>query len=134
MGVPLRNTQVSDGGIGSHRLPSQLELCVEKGVKFINISPLRSDASESINAEWLPINPGTDVALMLGLAHTIISNNLHDLKFLADYTCGFEKVHSYLLGRDDGEPKTAEWASQICGISADRIRRFSVRNGLIIVP
>ena len=125
-GVPLRNTQVSDGGIGSHRLPSQLELCVEKGVKFINISPLRSDASESINAEWLPINPGTDVALMLGLAHTIISNNLHDLKFLADYTCGFEKVHSYLLGRDDGEPKTAEWASQICGISSDRIRDLAL--------
>ena len=134
-GVPLRNTQVSDGGIGSHRLPSQLKHCTDKGVRFVNISPLKSDAAESINAEWYSIKPGTDVALMMGLAHTIISNNLHDVEFLNRYTCGFEKVQSYLFGENDDEPKTAEWASQICGISAEKIKKlaFEMANGRTMI-
>ena len=126
-GIPLRNTQVSDGGIGSHRLPNYLNQCAEKGVRFINISPLRSDASDAIDADWFPIRPGTDVALMLGLAHTIVSNNLHDEEFLNRFTCGFEKVQSYLLGEDDGELKSAEWASKICGIEAEKIKELALK-------
>ena len=125
-GVPLRNTQVSDGGIGSHRLPEVLEKCSDRDVRFVNISPLKSDSLDSINAEWLPIKPGTDVALMMGLAHTIISESLHDIEFLTRYTCGFDTVQSYLLGESDSIPKTAEWASLICGIDAEKIEELAV--------
>ena len=125
-GVPLRNTQVSDGGIGSHRLPNVLNKCSERDIRFVNVSPLKSDASEMINAEWIPITPGTDVALMMGLAHTIITENLHDIEFLARYTSGYDKVQSYLLGKSDGVPKDATWASTICGIDAEKIKELAL--------
>ncbi len=69
-GVPLRNTQVSGGGIARHQVRDDLIACAEAGVKFVNFSPLKSDAVDAVNAEWLAPRPGSDTAIMMGLAHT----------------------------------------------------------------
>ena len=124
-GVPIRNGQISDGGIHKHRLPENLKACADAGIKFINISPLRSDLMPDLSAEWLPAHPGTDTALMMGIAHTLLSEGLHDQSFLDRYTVGFSKVATYLTGKLDGSPKTAEWAERMSGISAERIRKLA---------
>lgn len=121
-GMALRNTQVSDGGVARHRMTGNLEACANAGVSFVNISPLRSDAAEVLNAEWLPARPGSDTALMMGLAHTLLKEDLHDPAFLARYTTGFDKVRSYLMGGTDGQPKDADWAAGLTGVAADTIR------------
>ena len=120
-GMAKRNTQVSDGGVAKHRMVDNLQACTKAGVRFVNFSPLKTDAAEEIGAEWLPPLPGTDTAIMMGLAHTLLAENLHDQAFLARYTVGFEKVAAYLAGEEDGVVKDAKWASEISGISADRI-------------
>ncbi len=74
---------------------------------------------------WLPIRPNTDVAMMLALAHTIVSEGLHAKDFLAQYTVGFSRFERYLLGQDDGTPKSAEWAADITGIDADYTRSLA---------
>ena len=66
-GVPLKNGQISQGGAGAHVQKSGLRAAHAAGVQFVNISPLRSDLMDEVDAEWLPIRPNTDVALMLGL-------------------------------------------------------------------
>ena len=71
--------------------------------------------------------PNTDVALMLGLAHTLVSEGLHDRDFLDLYTVGFRKFERYLVGADDGTPKSAEWAAAITGIDAETIRTLARR-------
>ena len=124
-GLPHRNTQVSDGGLSLHRAAGALSKCAAKGVRFINISPLRSDLDETLCSEWLPPQPGSDTAVMMGLAHTLIEEGLHDRAFLDQYTVGFNKVEEYLLGRADGVVKSADWASEISGVSADRLRRLA---------
>src|SRR5690606_19764233 len=98
-----------------------------KGVEIISITPVRDDTPEITRATWLPIRPNTDVAMMIGLAHTLVSESLHDRDFLARYSVGFERFERYLLGSDDGTPKTAEWAAAITGIDADTIRNLARR-------
>lgn len=120
-GMAERNTQVSDGGVAKHRMIDNLHACAEAGVQFINFSPLRSDAAEEIGAEWLPPCPGTDTAIMMGLAHTLLTKGLHDEAFLARYTVGFDRVAAYLRGENDGVAKDAAWAAAISGIPEARI-------------
>ncbi|WP_305969050.1 MULTISPECIES: molybdopterin-dependent oxidoreductase [unclassified Mameliella] len=126
-GMALRNTQVSDGGVARHRMSDNLAACAKAGVSFVNISPLRTDAEEVLNAEWMPVRPGSDTALMMGLAHTLLVENLHDPEFLNTYAVGFDKVETYLLGHEDGAPKDADWAAEQTGIEAEAIRALARR-------
>jgi biotin/methionine sulfoxide reductase len=64
---------------------------------------------------------------MLGLAHTLVQENLHDRKFLDSYCVGFPAFESYLLGTTDGQPKSAEWAAGITGVAGERVRRLARR-------
>jgi biotin/methionine sulfoxide reductase len=120
-GMAIKNADVHGGGIGAHVVRPKLSGASARGARFISVSPLKDDFPIEVNAEWQPIIPGTDVALMLGLAHVLASENLHDREFLARYTVGYERFEDYLLGRSDGLPKTAEWAAGICGIDVDTI-------------
>lgn len=124
-GIPLRNTQVSGGGIAQHSVRDDMQACVDAGVEFVNFSPLRTDAAASLGAEWLPPRPGSDAAIMMGLAHTLLSEGLHDEGFLAQYTVGFDKVAAYLNGEMDGVVKSAEWAEAQSGIDAVRLRSLA---------
>jgi len=125
-GMAMRNMQIAAGGVARHRLPDYMRQCVQKGVRFINFSPLKTDIADNVKAEWLPPKPGSDVAVMMGLAHTLITEELHDAAFLETYTVGFDRMRAYLLGEVDGVVKDAQWAESQSGISAARIRQLAV--------
>jgi anaerobic dimethyl sulfoxide reductase subunit A len=129
--------------------------CKEAGAKFIAIDPYYSNSIQALADEWIPIRPGTDHPMLLGMAYTLITeddpitNPLIDWDFLNRYTVGFDKDHmpadakdptenfkDYVLGLDEeGNPapkghrnypaKTPEWASQICGVDPRRIRSLA---------
>ncbi|MBX9699303.1 MAG: molybdopterin-dependent oxidoreductase, partial [Acetobacteraceae bacterium] len=120
-GVPAKNAQISAGGAVEHRVPAALRRMAAKGCRFVNISPTRDDLDIGAEFEWIPIRPGTDTALMLALAHVLLTEGLHAPEFLARCTTGFERFAPYLLGEADGQPKTPDWASAITGIPAARI-------------
>ncbi len=124
-GMAERNTQVSDGGFARHRMQGNLDTCLQNGVEFINISPLRTDFREG--AQWMPARPGSDVALMMGLAHTLLVNGLHDQAFLDRYTVGFDQFKAYLSGETDGQVKDADWAAKQADIPAQDIRDLAIK-------
>ncbi|MEM5318587.1 molybdopterin-dependent oxidoreductase [Paraburkholderia sp. JHI869] len=126
-GAHVKNMQIDPGGAVMHETEQWMNRIASANVEFINISPSRDNASEVLKAEWLPIVPNSDTAMMLGLAHVLVSENLHDQQFLATYCEGFEPFRRYLLGESDGIPKDATWASRICGVSADTIRGLARR-------
>jgi biotin/methionine sulfoxide reductase len=126
-GLPLKNTAVKPGGISRHQVPGYLRRATERGVEFVLFSPLRDDLPPFVPAQWHPLVPGTDVAVMLGLAHTLITERLHDTAFLDRYCVGFERFEKYVLGVVDGQPKTPEWAAQISEIPAEAIRDLARR-------
>jgi biotin/methionine sulfoxide reductase len=126
-GMALRNSQVNDGGLGAHNSPGAQQRARAAGVDFVSVSPLRTDAAAFLDATWLPARPGTDVAIMLGLAHTIVSAGLHDREFLDRCTIGWPKFQEYLLGHTDGKAKDADWAAAISGLAADNLRSLARR-------
>ncbi|GAA9085261.1 hypothetical protein Taitung32_13560 [Helicobacter pylori] len=95
------------------------------GIKFISIDPIYTETAQAFDAEWIPIRPNTDVALMLGMMHYLYMSNQYDKAFIAKYTDGFDKFLPYLLGESDNAPKTLEWASQITGVSAEKIKELA---------
>src|SRR5215469_15512753 len=120
-GMALKNNDVGGGGTGEHIALARLRAARRRGAEFHLIGPLRDDLPPEIEAAWHPIRPGTDVALMLGIAHTLVTEELHDRPFLDRFCVGYEIFESYLLGRGDGQPKNAAWAAAICGLPADEI-------------
>ncbi|MCH4602370.1 molybdopterin guanine dinucleotide-containing S/N-oxide reductase [Helicobacter pylori] len=95
------------------------------GIQFISIDPIYTETAQAFNAEWIPIRPNTDVALMLGMMHYLYTSNQYDKAFIAKYTDGFDKFLPYLLGESDNTPKTLEWASQITGVNAEKIKELA---------
>jgi anaerobic selenocysteine-containing dehydrogenase len=88
------------------------------GAKLVVIDPYRTRTAEC--ADWyLPINPGTDAALALGMMHVIIGENLHDAGYVAKYTLGFEQLREKV--KEYSPERVAHWT----GISADDIRKLA---------
>jgi anaerobic selenocysteine-containing dehydrogenase len=88
------------------------------GAKLVVIDPYKTRTAEC--ADWyLPINPGTDAALALGMMHIIIGENLHDADYVSKYTVGFERL------REKVKEYPPERVSQWTGIAADDIRKLA---------
>jgi biotin/methionine sulfoxide reductase len=115
-GLPLRNTQVAYGGITEHNSARDMQLANERGVRFCNISPLQEDVPAWLNAQTIMPRPGTDVALMLGLAYVLEQESLLDREFLRTHCMGYDRFREYLLGHSDGVAKTPDWAAQIADV------------------
>jgi anaerobic dimethyl sulfoxide reductase subunit A len=96
-------------------------LAKERGVRFILVDPRFTESAAILANQWIPILPGTDVAMLIAMAYIIIQEKLCDEAFLHKYTYGFEKFRSYCLGVEDGIPKTPAWAEAICGVRAEVI-------------
>ena len=95
-----------------------IEEARRQGAKLVVIDPYRTRTAKC--ADWyLPINPGTDAALALGLMHVIIGENLYDADYVARYTLGFEELKE--RAREYSPEKVAAWT----GIAAEDIRRLA---------
>lgn len=95
----------------------------KSGKTIIAIDPMRSETIEFFedNVQWIAPRPMTDVAMLMGIAHTLVKQNKHDKAFLDKYTAGYDKFEAYLLGKEDGVEKTAQWAAEICGVPAKQL-------------
>ncbi len=123
---PITTNQISYG-VADHGAYDGLAAFKATGKKVVCIDPVRTDTCSYLGAEWIAPRPQTDVALMLGIAHTLYTEKLHNEKFLKDYTSGFDRFLSYLLGQTDNTPKTPEWASAICDVPPATIRDLAHR-------
>ncbi|MFZ1727453.1 MAG: molybdopterin-dependent oxidoreductase [Albidovulum sp.] len=124
-GINPKNSQVSMGGISEHETAGWFDRFAIKGMRCINIGPQRVDAPQG--CEWIGLRPGSDIALMLALAHVVESEDLTDNDFLSRFTVGFDRFRPYLLGQTDGQPKSPEWAAPLCGVDPDTIRGLARR-------
>jgi molybdopterin guanine dinucleotide-containing S/N-oxide reductase-like protein len=95
-----------------------IEEARRKGAKLVVIDPYRTRTAKC--SDWyLPINPGTDAALALGMMHVIINENLFDAAYVSRYTAGFEELKE--RAQQYSPEKVAQWT----GISADDIRKLA---------
>ncbi len=90
----------------------------KNGATIIHIDCRSNEASQLADEVYL-IKPGTDAALALALAHVIVQEELTDHLFIQANTVGFETFAHHLTFY------TPEWAEQITGLAADRIRSLA---------
>lgn len=126
-GANTKNMQIDSGGSVVHSNNEGFRKACAAGVKFVSFSPTRRDLPDSVEQEWHPIRPGSDTAVMFGIAHTLVTEGLHDRAFLSRCCVGFDRLESYLLGTADGVAKSADWAAALSGISSDVIRDITGR-------
>lgn len=95
-----------------------IEEARRKGAKLVVIDPYKTRTARC--ADWyLPINPGTDVALALSMMHVIINENLYDAEYVGKYTLGFEQLKHRV--QEYSPERVAQWT----GISGDDIRKLA---------
>lgn len=114
----------------------------EAGVKFVYLGPDRNVAAASLNAQWIPVRPGTDTAFLLAVMYEMMrldaeEGDIIDWDFLNTYCVGFDLDHmpadaklnecisEYVQGKYDGIPKTPEWATEICGTPVELITEYA---------
>ncbi len=108
------------------QLPSRLSYWwTELGIKQVYIAPDCNYAAAVHADKWIPILPNTDAALYLALAHEWIKNGTYDKDYIATHAYGFDKFEDYVVGREDGEAKTPEWAAPITGVPARIIKTLA---------
>lgn len=103
LGENMHNTQVQD-----------FARAIEKGAQIIVVDPRFSTAASKAK-HWLPIKPGTDIALLLAWMHVIINEGLYDHKFVEENTHGFEQLKAHVAD------KTPQWAFGITTIRPEKI-------------
>jgi anaerobic dimethyl sulfoxide reductase subunit A len=112
--------------------------CARKnGARVVCIDPRMSMSAVSLADEWIPIRPGTDVAMMSAMAYVMIVEKLYDVEFVRTHCVGFDETQmppgleheesykDYILGTKDGVPKTPEWAEAITDIPRSTITRIA---------
>jgi thiosulfate reductase / polysulfide reductase chain A len=104
--------------IGENVFTSQVAAFAEglsHGAKLIVVDPRFSTAATKADW-WLPIRPGTDIALLLAWANVLIAEGLYDRDYIAQYAAGFDELAAHV--RDF----TPEWAAAITDLPAAQIR------------
>jgi len=93
-----------------------IEAAYGRGARIVVIDPRKTAMAKYPNAEWIPIRPGTDGALALGLCQVMIEEELYDEDFVKDWTVGFDEFARYVR---HFRPEVVE---QITGVSAATVR------------
>ncbi|MCB6179104.1 molybdopterin-dependent oxidoreductase [Rhodobacter sp. Har01] len=114
-----------------------MRMAKQRGCKFVLVDPQYTDSAAAYDAWWIPIKPGTDAAMMAGMAYHIFATGRQDQAFIdrfvqgmdkgtmPDWAEGQENFRDYIAGRTDGIPKSPEWASAICGVPAADIIKLA---------
>ncbi len=98
-------------------LASKLYQALDRGLELIVINPKRTPLAK--RGIHIPIRPGTDCALALGMLNVIISEDLYDKEFVAKYTVGFDKLAEHV------KQYPPEKVEPITGVPAEDIRKIA---------
>ena len=88
----------------------------DKGAKLIVADPRFTPIARNADL-YLPVRPGTDLALLMGMLHVIVRDGLTDREFIAAHTTGFEKT------AESVEPWNPRRAAEVCGVPPEAIER-----------
>lgn len=93
----------------------QIKQAVLRGAQVVCIDPQRNHTAREVGAEWIPIRPGTDGALALGMINVLIEEELYDDEFVENWTLGFDELAQYV---QHFRPEVVE---EITGVPASKV-------------
>ncbi|MCP4071612.1 MAG: molybdopterin-dependent oxidoreductase [Hyphomicrobiales bacterium] len=95
------------------------------GIKSVHIDPYKNETASWLGGKWIPIIPGTGPAMAHAIAHVWMTEELYDRDYIENRTTGFEKYAAYVLGEEDGIPKTPEWQEPETGVKSHVVRALA---------
>ena len=108
------------------------QLCywfTELGIKQVYICPDVNYGAAVHADKWIPILPNTDAALYLAIAYQWMQEGTYDKEYVDTHVVGFDKFAAYVLGEEDGMPKTPKWAEDKTGVPSRIIKALARRLG-----
>lgn len=120
--------------ISDLRFGCDLEGCLleakRRGTPIWVVDPRRTRTVKRLASEWLPVWPGTDTALMMGVLYVLLQEDLVEQDFVRRYSHGFDRLTAHVLGQgEDGVAKTPAWAEEICGTPREQIIELARQYG-----
>jgi len=106
------------------RKRAELKSALKRGAKLVVFDPRKSETAAQAT-EWVALKPSTDGAVAMAMAYVLISEDLYNKEFVAEWTHGFEEFRARVMGEEDGTPRTPEWAEKISGVPAETIARIA---------
>jgi len=95
------------------------------GIKVVHVDPYYNASAQFLPGKWLAPRPTTSVAMAMAIAYVWIKEDLYDKEYVRTHTVGFEVWKDYLLGVEDGTPKTPEWQEKETGVPAKDVRALA---------
>jgi molybdopterin guanine dinucleotide-containing S/N-oxide reductase-like protein len=86
------------------------------GMKHVYICPDLNYGAAIHADKWIPVLPNTDAALQLAIIHVWLTEDLYDKEYIRTHAIGMDEFSDYVLGEEEGVPKSPAWASKKCGI------------------
>ena len=112
-------------GYGGHEGTERRQWARDMGMQFVHIDPHFNPTAAWLGGRWVPIRPGTDAALATAIMQVWVEEDLYDHEYVAERTTGFEAWRDYLIGAEDGVPKTPEWQEAETGVPAKDVRALA---------
>lgn len=97
----------------------------DMGIKMVHIDPYYNHTAALMGGKWIAPRPATGNALGLAIAYVWITEDLYDKDYVAKRTVGFDKWKDYILGKEDGVPKTPEWQEGESAVPAKDVRALA---------
>ncbi len=97
----------------------------EIGLKSVYVCPDLNYGAAVHSDKWIPILPNTDAALHLAIAYMWITESTYEKDYIATHAYGFDKFEAYVMGEEDGIPKTPKWAAEKTGIPVWTIKALA---------
>lgn len=115
----------TSGVYGAYEGTVRRQWLKELGIKMVHIDPFYNHTAALLGGKWLAPRPATSHALALAIAYVWIAEDLYDKEYVAQRTTGFDEWKEYILGKEDGIPKTPEWQEAETTIPAKNIRALA---------
>jgi cysteine desulfurase NifS len=99
----------------------RIQAAHKRGARIVVIDPRKTAMAKYPNAEWIPIRPGTDGALALGMCNVLIEEELYDERFVRNWVAGFDEFNEYV------QHFRPEYVESLTGVPADTVRSLATR-------
>ena len=95
------------------------------GIEVVHVDPFYNSSAQFLPGKWFAPRPTTSVAMAMAIAYVWIQEDLYDKEYVATHTEGFDVWKAYLVGDEDGIPKTPEWQEAETGVPARDVRALA---------
>ncbi len=117
--------EATSGSYGAQEGTVRRQWLKDLPIKVVHVDPYFNNSAAFLGGKWFAPRPTTSPAMAMAIAYVWITENLYDKDYVETHSIGFDKWKAYILGEEDGTPKTPEWQEAETGVPARDVRALA---------